>query len=202
MRMLPRLPRNLYILLAIGLIAPAAALASTSTPATSQPLPFTREPLKPAVGAPAPGQSGSTVTVASRTYDRVHDRVTIEIAGVKVPGVSQVIVDNSSPLPTDRGMNSAPISPSAPRPAVPCRLVVTREWSNSPDWVNWRKQVLDGKTDRRSVSVIFHDQSGAETSRLKFTNCSPTKHTLPDFAARNSGHAVETIELEGVPPAK
>lgn len=74
-------------------------------------------------------------------------------------------------------------------------MVITRDWSNTREWSTWRKKVLDGKTDRRSVSIIFHDDSGAEVGRMNFYNCWPTKHVLPSLDAKNSGHATEEIHL-------
>jgi phage tail-like protein len=78
----------------------------------------------------------------------------------------------------------------------PGKIVLTKDWSStSLEWYQWRKNVLDGKTDRRAVSIILHDDAGTEVGRMNFSNCWPTKHTLPSFAAKNSGHATEQIEL-------
>ena len=70
-----------------------------------------------------------------------------------------------------------------------------KDWSNTLEWYTWRKAVLDGKTDRRSISVIFHDDAGVEVGRMNFYNCWPVKHTLPSFNAKNSGHATEQITI-------
>ena len=77
----------------------------------------------------------------------------------------------------------------------PGKITLTKGWSNTLEWYNWRKTVLDGKTDRRSISIIFHDDAGVEVGRMNFYNCWPVKHTLPTTEAKNSGHASEAIEL-------
>jgi phage tail-like protein len=74
-------------------------------------------------------------------------------------------------------------------------ITITKDWSNTLEWYNWRKTVLDGKTDRKSISVIFKNDAGEETGRMNFYNCWPKKHTLPSFSANNSGHATEKIEI-------
>ena len=78
----------------------------------------------------------------------------------------------------------------------PGKIVLTKDWSNTLEWYTWHKTVLDGKTDRRTVAVIFHDDSGVEVGRMNIYNCWPVKHTMPTAEAKNSGHATETIELE------
>jgi phage tail-like protein len=77
----------------------------------------------------------------------------------------------------------------------PGKITITKDWSNTLEWYTWRKAVIDGKTDRRSVSIILYNDSGVEVGRMNFYNCWPVKHTLPALEAKNSGHATETIEL-------
>jgi phage tail-like protein len=77
----------------------------------------------------------------------------------------------------------------------PGKITLTRDWSNTLEWYNWRKTVLDSKTDRKPVFIIFHNDAGAEVGRMNLYNCWPVKHTLPSAQAKNSGHASETIEL-------
>ena len=77
----------------------------------------------------------------------------------------------------------------------PGKIVLAKDWSNTLEWYQWRKNVIDGKTDCRTVSIISFDEAGREVGRMKFSNCWPTKHVLPSFSEKQSGHATETIEL-------
>ena len=77
----------------------------------------------------------------------------------------------------------------------PGKLVLTKDWSNTLEWYTWRKAVIDGKTDRRSISIIFHDDAGVEVGRMNFYNCWPVKHVMPEMNSKASGHASEEIEL-------
>ena len=68
-------------------------------------------------------------------------------------------------------------------------------WSAGAVDLPYEGNVADGKTDRRSISIIFHDDAGNETGRMNFYHCWPVKHTMPSSAEMKSGHAAETIEL-------
>jgi phage tail-like protein len=123
--------------------------------------------------------------------DTTKDRskiMSVEIEGINVAGVHTI---------TDFNALREEASRVKPRPDnhKPGKIVLAKDWSNTMEWYEWHKKVLDGKTDRRSISVIFHNDAGVEVGRLIFYNCWPVKHTLPSADAKNSGHASETIEL-------
>lgn len=50
---------------------------------------------------------------------------------------------------------------------------------NEPEMDRWFKKVLDGKVDRKSISVIFHNDQGQEAQRYNFFECWPTRIMLP-----------------------
>lgn len=142
-----------------------------------------------AAGAQSVGGPASNVppkATFSKTMGdfNLSNRFRLEIDGVNVAGVH-----------TNTDFNALRAVAKRMGNRTPGRMVLTKDWSNTLEWYEWRKKVLDGKTDRRSVSVIFHDDSGAEVGRMNFYNCWPEKHPLPSLDARNSAHAMETIEL-------
>ena len=78
----------------------------------------------------------------------------------------------------------------------PGKMVVTKDWSNTSEWYKWRQAVMNGKTDRKSISVIFHNDAGEEVGRrMNFFECWPTRWKGPALNARNSGHATEKLEI-------
>ena len=117
--------------------------------------------------------------------------ISVKIDGVNVAGVHTI--QNLNALREEAIQRQA--HPENHKPGKMMALVLTKDWSNTMEWYQWRKAVLDGKTDRRSVSIIFHDDAGVEVGRMNFYNCWPVKHTMPATEAKNSGHATETIEL-------
>lgn len=75
------------------------------------------------------------------------------------------------------------------------RIVILRDLSKSTDikseeqvFYKWRKAVLDGKVDRRSISVIFLNDRKEEV-RINLGNC------LPVGYSRSSAHASEKLEI-------
>ena len=123
------------------------------------------------------------------------NRFRVEINGVSVAGVHTITgLDTLNDVVAYKDGEDG-VNRTRPGNHKPGKIVLTKDWSNTLEWYQWRKNVIDGKTDRRSVSIIFHDDAGKEVGRMTFYNCWPTKHTLPSFNAKQSGHATETIEL-------
>jgi phage tail-like protein len=87
------------------------------------------------------------------------------------------------------------VSHTRPGNHKPGKMTVTKDWSNTSEWYKWRKAVIDGKVDRRSISVIFHNDAGEEAGRMNFFNCWPMKWYGPSLNARSSGHATEKLEI-------
>jgi phage tail-like protein len=133
-------------------------------------------------------------------------KISVEINGVNVAGVHTI--ENLNAYIAQAKMQETPsdiveyrdgedgVNRTRPGNHKPGKITLTKDWSNTLEWYNWRKAVLDGKTDRRSISIIFHDDAGIEVGRMNIYNCWPVKHTMPAAEAKNSGHATETIELE------
>jgi phage tail-like protein len=74
-------------------------------------------------------------------------------------------------------------------------LKLTREGSKNSTFNDWYKAVIDGKAERRNVSVIFHNDAGDETGHLNYFGCLPTAFTPSISKARNSIHEQESIQL-------
>jgi phage tail-like protein len=131
--------------------------------------------------------------------------VKVQINGVNVAGVHAI--ENLNAYIAQAKMQETPsdiseykdgedgVNRTRPGNHKPGKITLTKDWSNTLEWYQWYKTVIDGKTDRRSISVIFHDDAGVEAGRMNFYSCWPVKHTLPSAEAKNSGHATETIEL-------
>ena len=77
----------------------------------------------------------------------------------------------------------------------PGKITITKDWSNTSEWYAWRKTVLDGKVDRRSVSVIFHNDAGEEAGRMLLLDAYPTDYQGPSDNAKSSGHATEKMDI-------
>jgi len=75
------------------------------------------------------------------------------------------------------------------------QITVTKDWSNTSEFYKWRKAVLDGKVERKSASVIFHNDAGEEAGRINLFECWPVAWQGPSLNARSSGHATEKLKI-------
>ena len=82
--------------------------------------------------------------------------------------------------------------PGRPKPG---KITIEKDWSSTREFFNWRDSCIKGKVDRKSASVIFHNDAGEESSRINFFHCYPNKWTGPELNARSSAHATEKLEI-------
>jgi phage tail-like protein len=75
-------------------------------------------------------------------------------------------------------------------------IVLERGYTATDDLWQWRKNIEDGKIDRRSGSVIILDQDGStEVARYNFYEGWPCKWNVPDMNSDSSAMAIEKVEI-------
>ena len=75
-------------------------------------------------------------------------------------------------------------------------IVLERGYTATGDLWQWRKNIEDGKIDRRAGSIIILDQDGTtEVARYNFFEAWPAKWYVPDMDADKSAMAIEKVEL-------
>lgn len=79
---------------------------------------------------------------------------------------------------------------------------ITLKWglTDSPDLYNWYRDVVKGQVKRKNGSIVVLDLDGREKVRWNFFNAWPTKWDGPNFSAKGSEVAIETLEIahEGI----
>jgi phage tail-like protein len=72
--------------------------------------------------------------------------------------------------------------------------------TDSRELYDWFRDITQGKVERKNGSVILLDLDGSEKVRWNFVRGWPTKWDGPDFNAKGTDVAVETLEIahEGV----
>jgi len=130
-----------------------------------------------------------------------------KITGFFDGGVTKVTAtDNVTDVvhhnPGDAGQTYA--SPGIHRPGT---CVLTKDWTNTPEWLNWYKTVQQGAAKKTDVIVTIHDQQGNEISSFTYRQCWPYKWIGPRLNSQQTGHAEEsieftweTVELQVAPP--
>lgn len=83
---------------------------------------------------------------------------------------------------------------AAKRPGRPkFKNIILKRDMTQPDYFNeWFKAILEGKTDRKSGSIIYLDREGNELARFHIHNAWPCRWKAPEL---NSGYIVEEIEF-------
>jgi phage tail-like protein len=75
-------------------------------------------------------------------------------------------------------------------------IVLERGYTATDDLWQWRKNIEDGKIDRRAGSVIILDNDGqTEIARYNFFEGWPCKWYVPDMDADKSAMAIEKVEI-------
>jgi len=71
----------------------------------------------------------------------------------------------------------------------------TKDYTATKEFMTWRQTVIDGKTVRKSISIVMLTPSGEESCRYNLFECWPSKYVGPSLSARNSANATEKIEV-------
>lgn len=74
-------------------------------------------------------------------------------------------------------------------------IVLKRGYVNTKEFWEWRKQVVAGKVERKSGSVILLDDAGGEVMRYNFFEAWPCSWRGFSLDGKSSDNAVEEIEL-------
>jgi len=135
---------------------------------------------------------GSTKTQGD--FNLAH-RFTIEIDGVAIGGVHSIegLEHEHEVIEFGDGDNiTTQFRPGRPKPGS---VKITRDFSATKEFWTWRKSVLDGKVDRKSVSIVLLNDAGEEAMRYNLYECWAKKYHGPSLNSRNSAHATEAIEI-------
>jgi phage tail-like protein len=123
------------------------------------------------------------------------NRFSFEVDGVIVAGVHSVEGFETESEMIEYKDGEDGIMHSRPGNLKSNTITVTKDWSNTSEFYQWRKKVLDGKVERKSLSIIFHNDAGEEAGRINLFECWPVAWTGPSLNARASGHATEKLKI-------
>jgi phage tail-like protein len=74
-------------------------------------------------------------------------------------------------------------------------ITLKRGMTQNLELWNWYKNVVEGKTDRRSASIVLLNEAHQEVLRWNVVNAWPRKWDGPALNARHNEIAIETLEL-------
>lgn len=74
-------------------------------------------------------------------------------------------------------------------------IVLKRGWTRDRSLWEWRRKVIEGKTQRASGAIVLLDEARNEALRWNFTEAWPSKWEGPSLNAKTSEVAIETLEI-------
>ena len=74
-------------------------------------------------------------------------------------------------------------------------IALKRGFTDNRDLWEWRKQVLDGTTQRQSGAIVLLNEARDEALRWNFREGWPSKWEGPTFNAKNNEVAIESLEI-------
>jgi len=74
-------------------------------------------------------------------------------------------------------------------------ITLKRGYTDTKELWEWRKKVLDGKTERKSGAVVLLNEARQPALRWNFFEAWPRKWEGPSFNAKNNEVAIETLEI-------
>jgi phage tail-like protein len=120
---------------------------------------------------------------------------------VEVDGVIQAGFSEASGLTTDTNVieyregNEITTTRKLPGLMKYNNIVLKRGWTKDKRLWEWRKKVIDGKTQRASGAIILLDEARNEALRWNFREGWPSKWEGPALNAKTSEVAIETLEI-------
>lgn len=74
-------------------------------------------------------------------------------------------------------------------------IALKRGYTDNKDLWEWRKKVIEGKTERQSGAIVMLNEAREEAMRWNFRDGWPCKWEGPTFNAKNNETAIESMEI-------
>jgi phage tail-like protein len=125
----------------------------------------------------------------------------VEIDGVTVGGFSECsgLTTETDPIEYREGKEDITVRKLPGLRKYP-NIVLSRGFTQSKDLWEWRKLVINGRTDRRSGSITLLNEAREPALEWKFREGWPCKWEGPSLNGKNNEVAIEKLEIchEGV----
>ena len=121
----------------------------------------------------------------------------VEIKGIEVAGFSEVSglqVEIEIEEFREGGRNDHIYKLAGPA-RYPSNLILKRGLIDSAELWKWQQQIVEGKIERKSVSLKLLDSANKEKWRWNFKDAYPVKWSGPDLRGLDNAVAIETLEL-------
>lgn len=121
----------------------------------------------------------------------------IEIDGVVKGGFSEVsgLTTDTNIIEYREGQEQQETTRKLPGLMKYNNIVLKRGWTKDRSLWEWRRKVIEGKTERASGAIVLLDEGRNEALRWNFREGWPSKWEGPMLNAKTSEVAIETLEI-------
>jgi phage tail-like protein len=148
-------------------------------------------------GGSAAGPSNGVLVPAAPTDDPYKDfNFRVEIEGMAVAAFSEVAgLESETAVIEYRVGGETNTVRKLPGLTKYANIILRRGITQDAELWNWRKNVVDGKADRRNGAIVLLDDDGNELVRWNFFHGWICKWEGPTLNARGNEVAIETIAI-------
>jgi phage tail-like protein len=121
----------------------------------------------------------------------------VEIDGIAATAFLEVsgIAADTSVVDYRPGNDNTPGPRKLPGEAHFSNIVLKRGMTADLSLWEWMQKTLDGKIERKNVSIILLNEAGEEVLRFNCRDAWPTKWTGPTLNGQANEVAIETLEI-------
>ncbi len=126
---------------------------------------------------------------------------------VEIDGITSAAFKDCSGLDTSQseqtyreGTDATLVQRKIPGLVTVSNITLSRGVTADRELWDWRGQAAGGEVERKNISVVLRDDTGAEKIRWNLRECWPTKWTGPSLDATADALAIEALEIthEGI----
>lgn len=120
----------------------------------------------------------------------------VQIDGVNVAGFSEVSGLTTETDVIEYREGNEDITPrKLPGLRKYANITLKRGFTDSQDLWKWRQTVMQGKTERKSGTIILQNEQRQPALKWSFKEAWPRKWEGPSLNAKNNEIAIETLEI-------
>jgi phage tail-like protein len=125
-------------------------------------------------------------------------RFRVELDGITQAGFSEVSFGDTSTEATEYREGTDPTHPRKLSGQTKYGNI-TLKWgiTDSKELYDWYQKIVDkgAQGNRKNLALILVDEAGDDKVRWNIENAWPSKYDPPDFTAKGSDIAIETLEI-------
>ena len=119
----------------------------------------------------------------------------VEIEGVARAAFSEATGLESETAVIEYRTGSDPVVRKLPGLTKFGNITLRRGVTQDHELWDWRKSIVEGNPDRRNGSIILLDDQNREKLRWNFFNAWPSKYDGPDFNAKGTDVAIDSLTV-------